>query len=68
MRQERTDIHMALSPYFFVRLCIVDDCDEPVPVLPDVEDDITIYGIGIFEQRADFSEIVPPDGLDDRSP
>lgn len=46
----------------------MDDRDKPVPVLPDIEDHISIYIIGVLEPATDLREIVPPDRFDNADP
>jgi hypothetical protein len=46
----------------------MDDRDQPVPVPPKIEDHKSIHEIGILEPAMDFSEVVPPDGLNDSHP
>ena len=50
------------------RLCIVDDSHKPVPVVPNIEDDVALYRIGIFECSADLIKIVPANRLDNGGP
>ena len=50
------------------RLCIMDDRDQPVPIVPDVKDHVTIHIVGILKHAANFRKIVPPDRLDDARP
>ena len=47
---------------------IVNDRDQPVPVPPDIEDNVTIDVIGILKNLPYFSEIVPSSRLDDACP
>jgi len=49
------------------RLCIVDDSYKPVPVVPNIKDDVAFYRIDIFE-RADLTKIVPANRLDNGGP
>ena len=46
-------------------LCVVNDCDEPVAVLPNVENHVSLYVVGIFERAANFRKIVPSNLFDD---
>ena len=41
------------------RLRIVDDGHKPVPVVPNIKDDVAFYRIGIFERSAELIKIVP---------
>ena len=50
------------------RLPIVDDSYKPVPVVPDIEDDVAFYRIGVLECSADLIKIAPADRLDDSRP
>lgn len=38
---------------------VVNDCDEPVTVLPNVENHVSLHIVGILERAANFQEIVP---------
>jgi hypothetical protein len=68
MRQERPDIDMSLRLPLLRRLCIVDDSYKPVPIVPDIKDDVAFYRIGIFERPADLIKIVPANRLDNGGP
>ena len=59
---------MALRLPLLRRLRIVDDCYEPVPVVPNIKDDVAFYRIGVLERPADLIKIVPADHLDDSRP
>jgi hypothetical protein len=50
------------------RLRIVDDGYKPVPVVPNVKDDVAFYRIGIFERSADLIKFVPANRLDNGGP
>ena len=47
---------------------IVNHCDEPVAVLPEVENHISLNIVGIFERAANLGEIVPSNLFDYRHP
>jgi hypothetical protein len=68
MRQERPDVDMPLRLPLLRRLRVVDDSYKPVPVVPDIKDDVAFYRIGIFERSADLIKIVPANHLDYGSP
>lgn len=59
---------MPLGLCFLDRFCVVDDRDQPVPVLPKIEDHVAVYIVGIFEPAPDIGEVAPPDGLDNADP
>ena len=59
---------MPFRQFLICRLCIVDDGDEPVPIVSDVEDHIVTHRVGILERVADLGEIVPSNRLDDARP
>jgi hypothetical protein len=59
---------VSIGLLFSRRLCIMDDGDEPVPVLSDVKDQVAIHRIGIFKRAVHFCKIVPPDRLHDSHP
>ena len=59
---------MSLSLLFRRRLCPVDDRNEPVPIVTEVKDDITVYGIGILKDAPQFLKMLPPCFLDDGFP
>ena len=50
------------------RLRIVDGSYKPVPVVPNIKDDIAFYRIGILERSADLIKIVPANRLDNGGP
>ena len=50
------------------RLRIVDDSYKPVPVVPNIKDDVAFYRIGILERSADLIKIVPANHLDNGGP
>ena len=66
--QERPDVDVAFSLLRIAGFGIVDNGDEPVPVLPDVEDDVAIDIVSALEVAADLREIVPANGFNDRHP
>jgi len=70
MRQERPDVDrpLRLPLPLLRRLCIVDDSYKPVPVVPNIKDDVAFYRIGIFERSADLIKIVPANCLDNGGP
>ena len=53
---------------FLGRLCIVDDRDQPVPIVPDVKDHVIIHIVGILKHAANFGKIMPTHGLDNAHP
>jgi len=59
MRQERPGVNMPLRLPLVRRLRIVDDSYKPVPVVPNIKNDVAFYRIGIFERSADLIKIVP---------
>lgn len=59
---------MPLGALFFRRFGVVDDRNEPVSIVPDVEDHIIIHVIGILEHPPHFRKIVPPHPLDNGYP
>ena len=48
--------------------CVVNDCDEPVTVLPNVENYVSFHIVGIFKRAANLQEIVPSNSFDDYHP
>jgi hypothetical protein len=54
---------MPLSLPFLRGLRIVDHRYEPVPVLSNIEDHVTIHIIGVPENTAKFLEIMPSDSF-----
>jgi hypothetical protein len=46
----------------------MDDSYKPVPVVPDIKDDVAFYRIGILERSADLIKIVPANRLDNGGP
>ena len=49
-------------------LSVVDDSYKPIPVVPDVEDHVAVYQIGILEHSADLIKTVPANRLDNGGP
>ena len=47
---------------------VVNDGYEPVAVLPNVEDHITLDIVGIFERPSQLQKILPTNLFDDRHP
>ena len=68
MRQERPDVDMPLRLPLVRRLRIVDDSYKPVPVVPNIKNDVAFYRIGILERSADLIKIVPANRLDNDGP
>ena len=48
--------------------CVVNDCDEPVTVLPNVENRVSLPIVGILDRAANLLEIVPSNPFDDNHP
>ena len=59
---------MPLSSLLVRCSCVVNDCDEPVTVLPNVENHVSLHIVGIFERAANLLEIVPSNPFDDNHP
>lgn len=59
---------MPLSLPFFRNLRIVDDGHKPVPVVPNIKDDVAFYEIGILERSSDLIKTPPANRLDDGGP
>ena len=59
---------MSLRSPFLPRLRVVDDSYKPVPVVPNIKDDVAFYRIGILERSADLIKIVPTNRIDDGRP
>ena len=68
MRQKRPDVDVPTSLPLLRRLRIVDDSYKPVPVMPNIKDDVAFYRIGILERSADFIKTVPAKRLDNNGP
>ena len=66
--QESANVNMPLSSLLVRRSCVVNDCDEPVTVLPNVENHVSLHIVGILERAANLLEIVPPNLSDDNHP
>jgi hypothetical protein len=47
---------------------VVNDRDEPVTVLSNVENHVSLHIVGILERAANFREIVPSSPFDDNNP
>jgi len=48
--------------------CVVNNCDEPAAVLPNVENYVSLYVVGILERAANLRKIVPSNLFDDNHP
>lgn len=59
---------MALCLLSTCCLRIMDDGNEPVPVVSKIKDHIIILKIGVLKRAANFHKIVPPDRLNDDHP
>jgi len=68
MRQERSYVDVSLGVNSLLRLCIVDDGDQPVPVSSNVKNYVVIDGIRVFKHVANLGKIVPANGLDNADP
>ena len=66
--QERPNINMPLGSFLIRCFCVVNDCDEPVAVLPNIEDYVSLHIVGIFERAANLRKIVPSNLFDDSHP
>jgi len=47
---------------------VVNDRDDPVTVLPNVENHVSLHFVGILERAANLQEIVPSNPFDDHHP
>jgi hypothetical protein len=68
MRQKRPDVDVSLSLPVNAFLRVVDNGNKPIPILPEVEDDVTVDIVGIPDHTANFGEILPPRRFDDYRP
>jgi hypothetical protein len=68
MHQKRTDIDMAVSLLGRLFFSVVDNRDEPIPVLAEVEDHIPVDKVGITDHIPNFGEILPAYHFNDRYP
>jgi len=59
---------MPLGSLLIHCFCVVNDCDEPVAVLPNVENYVSLHIVGIFERAANLRKIVPSNLFDDSHP
>ena len=59
---------MPLGSLLIRCFCVVNDCDEPVAVLPNVENYVSLHIVGIFERAANFWKIVPSNLFDENHP
>ena len=48
--------------------CVVNDRDEPITVLPNVENHVSLHIVGILERAANLQEVVPANPFDDYHP
>ncbi len=68
MRQKGTNVNVSLGSSLLRRFRVVNDCDESVPILPDVEDHVSLHIVGVFERVANLRKIVPSSFFDYRYP
>jgi hypothetical protein len=68
MRQKRPDIDVSLSLLVNAFLCVVNNGNKPIPILTEVEDNVTIDIVGIPDRTTNFCEILPPHRFDDCRP
>jgi len=66
--QERANVNVALSTLLSRCLRVVNHCDQPVSVLPNVKNHVTTKVVRIFESATNFRKIVPADGFHDGCP
>jgi len=59
---------MPLGSLLIRRFRVVNDSDEPVAVLPNVENHVSLHVVGIFERAANLGKIVPSNLFDDDHP
>jgi len=59
---------MPLGPLVVRCSCVMNDCDEPITVLPNVENHVSLHIVGILERAANLREIVPSNSFDDYRP
>jgi len=60
VRQKRPNVDVALRDAAILLARVVNDRDQPVAILPDVEDHVSIHIIGIFEDLPYFKKAPPP--------
>jgi hypothetical protein len=68
MRQKRPDVDVSLSLLVNAFLCVMDNGNKPIPILPEVEDYVTVDVVGIRDHTANFGEILPSHRIDDCGP
>jgi len=59
---------MPLGLPFIHCLCIMDDGDKPVPIVPNVEDYVALDKIGILKRAANIVKTVPADRFNKSGP
>jgi hypothetical protein len=59
MRQKRPDINMTLRYPAFSQARVVNDRNQSIPIVANVEDDISIHAIRILEDMPDLHKIAP---------
>ncbi len=59
---------MTLSLLVNALFCVVDNGNEPIPILPEVEDHVTVDIVSIPKHTANFGEILPSHCFNDCRP
>jgi hypothetical protein len=68
VRQERSNVNVSVSLLFTGCFGVVDHRYQPVPVVPDIKNDVTIHRIGVLEGCANLIDVVPTDRPGDSHP
>ena len=66
--QESSDVNMPLGSLLIHCLRVVNDCHEPIAVLPNVENNVSLDIVGVFERVANLRKIVPSNLCNDNRP
>ena len=59
---------MPLGPLLIHCLRVVNDCHKPIAILPNVEDNVSLDIVRVFERIANLRKIVPSNLFDDNHP
>jgi len=68
VRQERPNINVTLGPPGLVRFRVMNHRDQPIPILANIKNHVSLDVVGILEHIADLGEIMPANFFNDGRP